>query len=191
MRIDLSHYLVHWTKGETDEDAYQTLLKICSDESIKGTNGPGVYGHDKVICFTETPAKLFHSGKNGKLKQFGVSISKHEIFNLGGLPVIYQPSEQRNFLDKRILWRHVDFNLNSLNFSDYTWQREWRLKMDNLCLNDINIYLLVPDSYWVERLKSDIHNENCNREYFQSCMLGGTYEFPLVLSGKEVIKHLK
>ena len=191
MREDLSNYLVHWLKGETEEDSYQTLLEICIDECIRGSNGRGVYGDDKVICFSEAPAKIFHSDIKGEFKPFGVSIYKHDIFSLGGLPVIYQPKEQLQYLDKSIHWRHVDFNLTSPDYKNYTWQREWRLKAEQFNLNNVGVALLVPNKSWAERLKSDIHNENCNRDYFQYCMLGGYYEFPLVLSGKTMIIDLK
>lgn len=191
MREDLSNYLVHWTKGETDEDSYQALLKICIDEYILGSNGRGVYGNDNVICFSEAPARIFHSDRKGEFKPFGISIHKNHIFNLGGLPVIYQPRENLKYLDDSIHWRHVDFNLTSPDYRNYTWQREWRLKTDQLNLSNISIALLVPNLSWTERLRSDIHNEHCSREYYQCCMLGGNYEIPLVLSGNIMIINLK
>ena len=180
VRNDLSEDLVHWTKGTYDE-AYEALLSICFDGYIRGGNR-GVFTKENCVCFTETPTETFHSKTIGNLKPFGVRVSKRWAFSEGALPVIYQPASHIENLADGIKWRHVDFSIDdSEQRRNYTWQREWRIKVNYLYLPK-DLTLIVPNKLWAEKLMSDINEENILRGCEDNMDLGYFYTHRPVLS---------
>ncbi|WP_131825775.1 hypothetical protein, partial [Chromobacterium violaceum] len=177
-REDLSQYLIHWTKGQSYEEAYNALLNICFDGVIHGGTR-GVTGGESVICFTETPAKIFHSNTIGEFKPFGIQFKKIEIFKKGGLPVIYQPNSDLKYLDPSIHWRHVEFSIGSNGKNrNFTWQREWRVKTKFLKIES-PATIIVPDREWVERIVNDFSSEYLKRgqedNYDRLCCINQKY----------------
>lgn len=150
-RGDISKNLVHWTKGETDDEAFETLKKILVEQRLLGGTG-FIKGLHKCVCFTETPSHFYHI-RNSKYKPFGIEFSKAGIFEMGGRPVIYQPDDEIEYLSPEIQWRHVTYNPISENkWTDFTWEREWRLKIDYLDFPD-DLVIYVKSIFYKEELE--------------------------------------
>ena len=81
-RIDLSDSLIHWTKGEDYQSAFDVLLAIIYENRLLAGCGD-IKGQYYFVCFTETPKDVFHLVK-GKYKPFGICIPKDHVYSLGG-----------------------------------------------------------------------------------------------------------
>jgi hypothetical protein len=100
-RADLSNHLVHWIKGQSDQDAFEVLCRIVSEGRLLGGDGH-IKGEFNCVCFTEAPQNTFHNIV-GKYRPFGVQVSKRWLFSQGGRPVIYQPSTDYDLLPESAL----------------------------------------------------------------------------------------
>jgi hypothetical protein len=164
IRPDISKYLIHFTRDTTDENAFKRLQKIIRDKKLIGSSNK-IKGDHRCVCFSEAPLSSLQDGlvnENlySKYSPFGIMVSKKLLFERGGRPVIYQPAPEYNELPHSYQWRHVTFELrNGLPFSDFTWEREWRIKCDELPFDCSNAKIVVRDSNWAARLKRD-HEDN-------------------------------
>jgi hypothetical protein len=156
-RSDLSTDLVHWTKGESLEEAFITFSRIISERTIRGGTG-FIRGSYRCVCFTEAPQNHFHEVA-GRYKPFGIKLPKSLAFSLGGRPVVYQSYEEFENLTEASRWRHVTYNPSSNPAVDFSWEREWRIPTDSIELNAEHVVLLVPSEEWIDRLVME-HNEN-------------------------------
>lgn len=164
MRADLSDQLVHLTRG-TLAEAETTFRSIMSERRLRGSS-QGIRGGHKVVCFSEAPvdvlAKLFASrGHEWRYRPFGVMVTKHWLFSLGGRPAIYQPESDYQFLPPELQYRHVRFE-GPGGDKDFTFEREWRILGEELPLDPKNCTLLVPHREWDYKLR-DEHNERDTR----------------------------
>jgi hypothetical protein len=98
---------------------------------------------------------LVNPNAYSRYSPFGVIFDKSWIFSLGGRPVIYEPEEEFALLPSQIQWRHVRYEPNGTPPIDFTWEREWRLRVDELNLNPVHAAIVVPDRTWANRLVSD------------------------------------
>ena len=91
-REDISAYLVHFIRGDSYDQAFQTLTSIVSGSQLLGGTG-FIKGNYRCVCFSEAPIKalgqmLMRSGVHGvKYKPFGVILTKKWLFEQGGRPV--------------------------------------------------------------------------------------------------------
>lgn len=165
IRRDISSQLVHLTKSTEKLKAINILEKIITEEKLIGGKG-FIKSHDQCICFSETPlnevANLLKANKitiqNGmrpRYEPYGVVVPKKWVWDQGARPVIYQPDLEYDILPEELKYRHVRYELES--DIDFTWEREWRLKVNELILLPENTIFIVPTSEEVIYLK---------REYF-------------------------
>ena len=167
---------MHWTKGETDEDAFNILKKILLEVQLIGGTGY-IKGKHQCVCFTESPVKFFY-GKQVKYKPFGVKFRKKIIFAMGGRPVIYQPDHEWSLLPEEIQWRHMTYNPSSTGvWTDFTWEREWRLKVETLAVPP-NATVYVKNQDFVHRLRDELENEYWAQASYESAMLGTDWPQP-------------
>lgn len=164
-RYDHSPYLYHWIKTEVSnknrEEAYESsfnvLIKILTDGFIKGNN-KFITGGDNCVCFTESP-EYFMSDDNSDYQPFGLCYLKEDIFIFGGRPVIYQPFEELKYLDKAIWWKYVQYDpwcsVLTGKKVDFSWEREWRLKEDELTVGD-SVGIIVPNEEYLDRLTYEL-----------------------------------
>ena len=157
-RNDLSDFLIHFTKGCSDDDACDKLHSILRDGSIIGSNRL-IRGQYNCVCFSEAPIEslpngLVNSSNFTKYSRFGVMISKKWLFEQGGRPVIYQTEEEFNSLGDDHKWRHVTYNPNGTPPIDFTWEREWRIQTDSLPIDQFNCTIIVPNNEWAWELES-------------------------------------
>ena len=93
MRYDLSDELIHFTRGDSYDDAYERLKLILRQKALLASN-QSIRGGFSCVCFSEAPLALLQHGlinKNGfsRYSPFGLLFSKESIFLQGGRPVIY------------------------------------------------------------------------------------------------------
>lgn len=173
-RIDLSNYLIHFTKGEDENDtigSYNNLKNIIKSQTIIANNGD-IRGNYYCVCFTEAPIDCLKSS-NGivcydgtkKYSNYGIMIPKLEIYHMGGRPAIYTDPEDFNILPDNLKYRYVRFEpLKNIGVTDskcdFTWEREWRIQQ-SIQLNQLNSYeIIVPALSIGEALISEATEES-------------------------------
>jgi hypothetical protein len=154
LREDLSNYLFHWIKANSDDEAFDKLHLIIKDRKLLGSNG-FIKGNFNCICFTETPLNQFHK-ETHRYKKFGVKINKTWLFEQGARPVIYQTAKEYDLLPNELRWKHVTFNPPVIDFS---WEREWRINLSEFLINSHNTSIVVPEKEFGELLFSEYHCE--------------------------------
>ena len=103
LRADMSDDLVHWTKGQSDQEAFDALSKIVSEHRLLGGNSC-IKGEFTCVCFSEAPLSYFYEVR-GRYRPFGILLSKRWVFLQGGRPVIYQAPEEFERLPMSHRWR--------------------------------------------------------------------------------------
>lgn len=156
-RNDLSNYLIHFTKGKSEDEAFGNLCNIISTKKLLGSSTK-IADNSNCVCFTETPFNVLRNSgfvnKSNYTKYYplGIIIDKKWAFNLGARPVIYQKKEEINLLHKSIQWRHVTYNLNDEHEVDFTWEREWRISTNELNLTPLTSQIFVLNKINYEKL---------------------------------------
>lgn len=163
-RPDLSPHLIHFTKAAGSLDAFEMLLKIIGEKTLRGSSG-FVKGGATCISFTDAPFEILTEGLANpygetRYSGFGLRFHKARIFQLGGRPVIYQPDHEYHMLPPALRWRHVRFEPLTEPPIDWTWEREWRLPLEALTFTDKEIEVVVPDSESAERFVREIERES-------------------------------
>ncbi|MBE4463013.1 hypothetical protein [Vibrio parahaemolyticus] len=167
IREDISYNLVHLCKGDGNneakrrENAAKSFLDIVTSEKLVGGTG-FIKGQYKCICMSETPPKTLANilsqkeGSEFKYQPYGIMFEKSYIYSLGGLPAIYSPEADFDKLHDDHKFRHVTFDLTTNPVSDFSWEREWRLKIDELTLDPNKVWLVVPDATTYKVLSEQI-----------------------------------
>jgi hypothetical protein len=160
-RLDISDKVIHFTKGDNDEDAYSRLRAIVSERRVIAS-GNKIKGESPCVCFTEAPLSSLSGGlvnpkDFGRYSLFGLMFDKNWIFGLGGRPVIYQPDLEFQNLPDALKWRHMRYEPNGTPPIDFTWEREWRFNGE-LLFNPGTTVIVVPNLSWAQRLE-DEHDE--------------------------------
>lgn len=161
-RSDISHQLIHFTQGESLEDAFGNLCRIVEERTLRGSSKWIKGGHD-CVCFTEAPLPMLESGlanpeAYSRYSPFGILFEKSWIFEHGGRPVIYQPDDEFDALPPAHRWRHMRYEPTAIPPIDFTWEREWRLATPALKFDPANAGIVLPAGDWTQRLK-DAHDE--------------------------------
>lgn len=60
-------------------------------------------------------------------------------------------------MPEEIQYLHVRFDVSS---TDWTWEREWRFKQDELILDPTKVTLIVPNRRIIETLKEEVNSSN-------------------------------
>lgn len=160
MREDMSDFLIHFTKGDDLQGAYQNLKSII-DQSVVHGSSLKIRDGSNCVCFSEAPLSSLKSGLlnpsfYSPYSPFGIITTKEHIFSLGGRPVIYQPESEFYQLSADNSWRHMRYEPPSV---DFTWEREWRLKTGGYRFRPDNTQIIVPDSACARRLISEHDSE--------------------------------
>lgn len=158
MRDDMSYNLVHLTKGEgesADQDRREAsfrLQNILLQGKLVGGTGY-IRGSFRCVCFSEAPISkisqmLATRQANGvKYQPYGIMIPKRWLFSKGGLPVVYGPDSQYEELPESMRYRHVKLELATPPYSDFSWEREWRIHTDELLIWQNNVTVIVPSRH--------------------------------------------
>ena len=157
-RQDISDKLIHFTKGENFEEAFQRLMSIVKEKRILGTSGM-IKGGYNCVCFSEAPLMSLPGGlvnpdAYSHYSPFGILVEKSWVFEQGGRPVIYQSDQEFYDLPEGLRWRHVRYEPNSETPVDFTWEREWRIQCNFLEIDPLNAAIVVPDESWKLKLEA-------------------------------------
>lgn len=162
-RRDLGNLLIHFTRmpsapvamdgGRTTMSAHprNVLEKIAAEDSLRGGSG-FIKGGYPCVCFTETPIseiptvlrlakRVEEAGLRPRYEPYGVAVRKEWLFARGGRPVIYQPDNEYYLLPEEIRYRHVRYEPGIV---DFTWEREWRIKVDELKIDPKKTLFILP-----------------------------------------------
>jgi len=162
-RPDVSDYVVHLTKGATDDAAFQNLLSIVDDRSIRG-NTRNIRGDYQCVCFTEAPllslaGGLLNTRGVRRYSPFGIAFAKSWLFAQGGRPVIYQSDAEFQQLPENLAWRHMRYEPDALDPIDFAWEREWRIQAAALDLAPTHCAVVLPNGAWSNRLREAHHDQ--------------------------------
>ncbi len=161
IRDDLSANLIHLTRGDSDQAAADAFLAILESRQLLGSVRD-IRGGYRCVCFSEAPlAKLASvlastAQSSMRYKPFGVMVAKRWLFEKGARPVIYQPESEYDLLAEQQRYRHVRYEPGKV---DYTWEREWRVRVDALDLDPDQVTFVVPTRAW-ERWALKKHAES-------------------------------
>ena len=141
-----SLYLTHLIRGRSDEEAYNTLLKILEKGFLRASfsrrnNCDTVKGNQKVVCFQDTSFDAMQEIITGEkwldreqgYREFGIQMPKEILFYNGARPVIYdKANEIMELIDESIYWRvvNLDLNIATWQYVDWTHEHEWRIPGD-------------------------------------------------------------
>lgn len=172
-RDDLSNFLIHFTKGDSLEDAFSCLQKIIDERTLRGS-GRLIKGGYPCVCFSEAPLSSLQNGLinpsyYSQYSPFGVMLHKQWLFQLGGRPVIYQPDIEFQSLPESHRWRHMRYEPPEIDFS---WEREWRIQRENLHFDRDVASIIVPDESWADRLIQEHELEQEFRRMEYTMLLG-------------------
>lgn len=173
-RNDISSRLTHLTKGETEDEAFQTLIKILEEKKIIGstTETGFIIGSNAAVCLQEAPLNAIaenllyekklreETGCKVRYDAFGLRFNKMWIYQKGGRPVIYEEKEtMKSMLEENEYWRIVNYDLSDKeHMIDWTHEREWRVP-GNLEFEYRNIEILVPsNTYYKNFIEYCIQN---------------------------------
>jgi hypothetical protein len=161
-RNDISLALIHLTGKRRTISAQDALLSILREGRIKGSSNCGyVKGSKTAACFTEMPLSSVQSfvrtsnSSSHPYECYGIALSKENGWNRGARPVIYLPDAEGNWIPEDQKWRHVRFELGTVDFSH---EREWRAEGD-FSLDGIGFYVIVPDREQEDFVREQLHEE--------------------------------
>lgn len=167
MRADISDKLIHFTKpADNWNEAYSRLRSIIAERCIRGGNGK-IRSGNRCVCFTEAPLVSLRNGlvnpmNYSRYSPFGIIIEKTWLFGQGGRPVIYQSESEYSTLPEEIRWRHVRYEPTGENPIDFTWEREWRIRCDELQILPNEAAIVVPSDDWADAL---VHEHEQGQDY--------------------------
>lgn len=130
--------------------AVDNLIKILTEKKINGSSKEAyIVGDNKAVCFQDAPLyalvqnveherKRREANPKEKLRYCGVGLSfvKPDMYHYyGARQVIYEETEKaKTFLPQDEWWRIVDneykFIGNEWDITDWTHEREWRVRGD-------------------------------------------------------------
>jgi hypothetical protein len=151
VRRDMSDLLFHFTRRTDNKSARDVLNNILNEGKLKGTAKSNK--SDKFICFTEAPIQECNSifslvsiatlpDHLPRYEPYGVAVSKKWLYEKGGRHVIYDHPDARNEISASQNYRFAPYS--PLDGKDFTWEREWRIKSDELELDPNCTLVVVP-----------------------------------------------
>lgn len=91
-------------------------------------------------------------------------VSKRWLFTQGGRPVIYQTNVEYDQLPESHRWRHMLYDIREgFSYSDFSWEREWRIRVDELAFDHTVAKIIIPNEEWSRRLIAD---HDSQEDYF-------------------------
>lgn len=157
-RPDIAKELIHFPTGQSYEAAFSNLRKIMAETRLLAGNRL-IRGGYRCICFTEAPILALANGfasnvPSGRYSPFGLMFDKTWVFERGGRPVIYGPESEFLDLPESMRWRHVRYEPSGLAPIDFTWEREWRIRCEELLFSPAEATIVLPDGGWASLLQS-------------------------------------
>ena len=169
VRRDFGDLLFHFTRAAKERfltiqrghggtmsipsSASGVLSKILHEGNLTGTS-KWTHG-TKCVCFTEAPIQEFGSifslveiasskRERPRYEPYGIAVSKKWLFERGGRPVIYEDPNSFDEFPEDLKYRFVPYNPGE--GIDFTWEREWRIRIESLKLDPKETLVVVPTS---------------------------------------------
>jgi hypothetical protein len=170
--LDLSDYIVHFTKGG-DDKGYETIMSVLGQQRL--ARGPTAFGaatrvaevaeSQRVVCFSEVPVGFLERISIRRKSKYGVGFTKRFLLDRGGAPLWYlehgtaqqqalslmiDEARRRGVNPEDPVWSltpFVDFpsGPSSPYTYDFRWEREWRVAADvHFEVDDVG-FLLIPE----------------------------------------------
>lgn len=79
-----------------------------------------------------------------RYEPYGIAVSKNWLYEKGGRPVIYDHPDTLSTYPQEL--RHRFCSYDPPNGIDYTWEREWRIKGEELTLEPKHTLAILPTS---------------------------------------------
>jgi len=143
-RTDFSQYLIHWTK----QDKFNSIIRdgfMIASNALKpaGLDGEKVLPtiSSPAVCFSETPIGNYLQAVSANelysSRQYGIAFHKRTLYKYGARPVLYGDESfcARLKPEDRYLFCHFDYFAENRGWTDWTHEREWRVR-PNIALND-------------------------------------------------------
>ena len=145
-----SLYLTHLIRGRSDEEAYNTLLKILEKGFLRASfsrrnNCDTVKGNQKVVCFQDTSFDAMQEIITGEKW-----LDREQGYREFG---IQMPKEILELIDESIYWRvvNLDLNIATWQYVDWTHEHEWRIPGD-VMLESGDFRVIVKTEEYKKRL---------------------------------------
>lgn len=189
--VEPNNVSLSFSEGHTlymDGSASSVLRKILHQEKLVGSSR-WTYGED-AVCFTEAPIQEFNSvfslvsiastvAERPRYEPYGIAVTKKWLFEQGGRPVIYDDTNSFLQYPETLRYRFVPYD--PTNGTDFTWEREWRIRTKELKLDPKHTLVVVPTSeeafqivYEFANLEADWDVEGSQGEAY----ITGTYHDP-------------
>jgi hypothetical protein len=122
------------------------------------------------VCFSEAPFRyLGYAIAQGyraerPYQPFGIILKKNWLFAQGGRPVVYQLENQYTELPESHRWRHVRYDPCANAPVDFTWEREWRIRVDELPIDPHVAEIVLPSRPFLDMLHHEHEREQDHYE---------------------------
>lgn len=169
-RPDITDSLVHYIRGANLDEAFDVLRTILSEQCLRCGTGYIRGGHC-CVCFSEAPFRyLGYAIAEGyraerPYQPFGIMVKKDWLFAQGGRPVVYQLENQYTELPDSHRWRHVRYDPCANPPVDFTWEREWRIRVDELPIDPSVAEVVLPSGSFLDMLHYEHAREQDHHEY--------------------------
>jgi hypothetical protein len=170
-RPDITDDLVHFIRGASLAESFRVLTKILAEQSLTGGAG-FIRGGHRCVCFSEAPVDYLGFALERSLpsqrpyQPVGILLAKEWLFRRGGRPVIYQPDAEYDLLVDEQKWRHVRYDPAAEARVDFSWEREWRIRIDALEFEPNEVQVVVPS----REVARWLHNEHARDESYNEQM---------------------
>jgi hypothetical protein len=193
--LDLSDFVVHFTKAGHGQGPYFTAMSILSSRTL--IRGPGTFGaarkiasiteSQRAVCFSEVPIGYLSRIAERRESRFGVGFTKRFILDHGGAPLWYleQGTAAANAFNSMVyaasqfpiqidnpIWKLTPFvdypsGPESPFKYDFRWEREWRIAGDlHFKQTDVAFLLIPEDSHAAARsFFADAEAQNLGPSY--------------------------
>lgn len=181
-RPDISPNVIHLIRGTSAEAAFTVLRTVLKEKRLIGGTGM-IRGSYRCVCFTEAPYDQLRAGlawsiskynpsEARRFQPYGILVGKSYLFALGGRPVIYQSHDEYDDLPELLRYRHVKYEPTATPPVDFTWEREWRLRTEELRLDPERCAVLVQTESEREILIGDHMKRHSDEHQAWSVAIG-------------------
>lgn len=170
-RIDLTDFLIHFTRIQDRKSAFEILKKIIEDGYLKtGWSQRGlrrtIFGKKPAVCFTESPLFAFVDYVKKRqdrhaIDSYGIALTRGDLFRITARNVIYgtthNPKERKDVSGAYLLgdfppeeqYRYV-LTTDVDGKNDWMHEREWRWTYQDFLhgtCQELKIWYFDDDNY--------------------------------------------
>jgi|SRR4051812_41111949 hypothetical protein len=194
--LDLSEFVVHFTKGGPGSSPYNTIMSILYQRVLR--RGPAPFGaarkvggleeSQRAVCFSEVPLGYLSRIAERRQSKYGIGLRKRFVLDHGGAPIWYleqgtPPADAFSAMVNNAakianpndpIWKLtplVDYpsGPESPYQYDFRWEREWRIADDLHFDHETDVeFLLIPEDLHASARSffKDAYLDNSGPAYF-------------------------